>query len=71
MSPGNPVASWSILTLPLHAGIGRGGQCTSLANRGTKKEFENLSRIMCEKFGREIELKEEFDNVRNLEEKLH
>ena len=43
VSPGNQVAS-----LPLHAGLCRGGPYTSLADRGNNMERNDLNKSMCE-----------------------
>ena len=43
VSPGNQVASWSTQTLPLHAGLCRGGPYTSLANCENNMEKNDLN----------------------------
>ena len=48
--PGNQVASWSTQTLPLHAGLCRGGPYISLANLGINMEKNDLNKSMCEEF---------------------
>ena len=48
VSPGNRVASWSIQTLPLHAGVCSAGTYTFLANRRNNMKKHNLNRSMCE-----------------------
>ena len=57
VSPGNQVASWSTQTLPLHAGLCRGGPYTSLANHGNNMEKNDLNKRMCEElFGGKMEV---------------
>ena len=52
VSPGNQVASWITQTLPLHAGLYRGGPYTSLANRGNNMEKNDLNKSMCKELFR-------------------
>ena len=47
VSPGNPFASWSIQTLPLHAGLCKGGPYTSLADCENNIEKNDLNKSMC------------------------
>ena len=48
VSSGNQVASWSIQTLPLHAGHCKGRPYTSLVNRRNNMEKNDLNKSMCE-----------------------
>ena len=48
VSPENQVVSWSTQSLPLHAGLCKGGPYTSLANRGNNMEKNDLNKSMCE-----------------------
>ena len=64
VSPGNQVVSWSIKTLPLHAGLCRGWLYTSLAVHGNDMETNNLNKSMCEDlFGGKYEVTVESDYI--------